>query len=96
MTDTPAETDPSPASLGEWRALVRRFEGRGMMLRAYDAAARALQAHPDDPWLKHRAVLALVRSGATETAKRHSAPGARPRGPEFGSHPMLVARCSAS
>ena len=70
MTDTPAETHPSPVGVEESRALVRRFEDRGMMLRAYDAAARALQAHPDDPWLKHRAVLALVRSGATETAPR--------------------------
>ena len=50
--------------------LVRGFEGRGLMLRAYDAAARGLQEHPDDLWLKHRAVLALARSGATETAMR--------------------------
>ncbi len=44
-----------------------------MMLRAYDAAARALQEHPGDRWLEHRAVLALARSGATETAVRRYA-----------------------
>ena len=41
MTHRPAEIDPSPPTVEEWRARVRRFEGRGMMLRAYDAAARA-------------------------------------------------------
>ncbi len=68
MIDSPSETDPSLASLEEWRTRMRRFDGRGMMLRAYNAAVRALQAHPDDRWLKHRAVLARVHSGATETA----------------------------
>lgn len=68
MTDTPPSSDQPPASLDDWRALVRGFETRGMMLRAYDAAARALEESPGDRWLQHRAVLALARSGATETA----------------------------
>ncbi len=68
MTDTPPATDQPPASLDDWRALVRSFETRGMMLRAYDAALRGLDAHPGDKWLAHRAVMALARSGATETA----------------------------
>ncbi|PPR25453.1 MAG: hypothetical protein CFH40_00401 [Alphaproteobacteria bacterium MarineAlpha10_Bin3] len=68
MSDNPAAPDTSSAGLEEWRALVRQFEGRGMLLRAYDAALRALAEHPGDPWLQHRAVLALGRAGATETA----------------------------
>ena len=39
-----------------------------MMLRAYDMALQALDVHPSDKWLQHRAVMALARSGATETA----------------------------
>ena len=68
MTDTSPLSDRPPASLDEWCALVRGFETRGMMLRAYDAALRGLDAHPGDRWLAHRAVMALARSGATETA----------------------------
>ena len=48
--------------------MVEGFETRGMMLRAYDAGLRGLDAHPGDKWLAHRAVMALARSGATETA----------------------------
>ena len=68
MTDTPPSSDQPPASLDDWRALVRGFETRGMMLRAYDAALRGLDSHPAGKWLAHRAVMALARSGATETA----------------------------
>ena len=64
MTDTPPSSDQPPASLDDWCALVRGFETRGMMLRAYDAALRGLDSHPG----AHRAVMALARSGATETA----------------------------
>ncbi len=39
-----------------------------MLLRAYDAAASGLEEYPGDKWLQHRAVLALARSDATETA----------------------------
>jgi len=68
MTDTPPSSDQPPASLDDWRELVRGFETRGMMLRAYDAALRGLDSHPAGKWLAHRAVMALARSGATETA----------------------------
>ena len=68
MTDTPPVSEQIPASLDEWRALVLGFEARGMILRAYDAALRALDDYPGDKWFAHRAVLALARSGATETA----------------------------
>jgi len=39
-------------------------------LTAFDLAERGLQEHPEDLWLKHRAVLALARAGATEEAAR--------------------------
>ena len=68
MIDTPPVSDQPPTSLDEWRALVRGFETRGMMLWAYDAALRGLDDNPGDKWLAHRAVMALARSGATETA----------------------------
>ena len=58
----------NPDRLEAWRDLVRDFEQRGMALRTYDAAVSALEQNPGDKWLQHRAVLALARSGATETA----------------------------
>lgn len=64
---TDRDTSQNPE---DWQAVVRRFEGRGMPLRAYDAAMRGLEHDPDNLWLKHRAVLALARSGATEVAAR--------------------------
>ncbi len=45
-------------------------ERRGELLTAFDLAERGLGEHPDDLWLKHRAVLALARAGATEEAAR--------------------------
>jgi hypothetical protein len=39
-------------------------------LTAFDLAERGLDEHPEDLWLKHRAVLALARAGATEEAAR--------------------------
>jgi tetratricopeptide (TPR) repeat protein len=44
-------------------------ERRGELLTAFDLAERGLAEHPDDLWLKHRAVLALARTGATEEAE---------------------------
>lgn len=58
------------SNLEEWRKIVRGYENRGMMIQAYDAATRALRQYPDDVWLRHREVLALVRSGAIETARK--------------------------
>ena len=52
---------------------VLEAERRGEMLMAFDLAERALADHPDDLWLKHRAVLALARAGSTGEAARHFA-----------------------
>jgi tetratricopeptide repeat protein/adenylate/guanylate cyclase family protein len=56
--------------VGDLRAAVRDAERRGELLTAFDLAERALAEHPDDPWLRHRAVLALARAGSTEEARR--------------------------
>jgi hypothetical protein len=53
-----------------WLEAVRREERRGELLAAFDLAERGLAEHPDDLALKHRAVLALARAGATEEAAR--------------------------
>jgi hypothetical protein len=57
-------------SANSWLEAVKREERRGEMLSAFDLAERGLAEHPDDVWLKHRAVLALARAGATEEAAR--------------------------
>jgi hypothetical protein len=49
---------------------IKGLEKNGMLLRVYDAAINGLVHHPRNLWLRHRAVLALARSGATETARR--------------------------
>ncbi len=53
-----------------WLEAVRHEERRGELLAAFDAAERGLAEHPDDLALKHRAVLALARTGAIEEAAR--------------------------
>ena len=50
-------------------ARVRELEGRGELLLAYDTAMQALEAHPHDVWLAHRAVLNLAKTGATIRAE---------------------------
>lgn len=52
----------------DWLTEVRALEGRGELVLAYDTALRGLGEHPDDIWLKYRAVLALAKSGATRRA----------------------------
>src|ERR1700761_974853 len=54
---------------GGWMR-VRSAERRGELLTAFDLAERGLAQHRDDIALKHRAVLALARTGATEEAAR--------------------------
>lgn len=49
-------------------AEIRAAERAGDYLTAYDLAQRALERAPDDLWLRHRAVLNLARSGATDQA----------------------------
>jgi class 3 adenylate cyclase len=53
-----------------WFPAVRDAERRGEVLSAFDLAERGLAEYPDDVRLKHRAVLALARAGATEQAQR--------------------------
>src|SRR4051812_39120873 len=52
------------------REAVLEAERRGELLMAFDLAERGLAERPDDVWLKHRAVLALARAGATAEAAR--------------------------
>ena len=49
--------------------IAERFK-QGDLARAYDLCLEALRARPDDLWLRHRAVLCLIRSGALEQAER--------------------------
>jgi hypothetical protein len=56
-----------------WLEAVRGEERRGELLGAFDLAERGLAEHPDDLRLKHRAVLALARAGATEEASKRIA-----------------------
>jgi Adenylate and Guanylate cyclase catalytic domain len=51
-----------------WLDAVKAEERRGELLTAFDLAERGLAEHPEDTLLKHRAVLALARAGATEAA----------------------------
>jgi class 3 adenylate cyclase len=59
--------------LETWRQRILDAERRGELLSAFDLADRALAQHPDDGWLKHRAVLALARIGSTAEAIRRFA-----------------------
>src|SRR3954471_14464730 len=56
-----------------WHEDVLDAERRGELLTAFDRAERGLIEHPDDLWLKHRAVLALARAGSTGEAARRFA-----------------------
>lgn len=51
-----------------WLEAVKSAERRGELLTAVDVAEQGLAQYPDDLSLKHRAVLALSRAGATEEA----------------------------
>jgi tetratricopeptide repeat protein/adenylate/guanylate cyclase family protein len=55
-----------PAS--DWLEAVRDAERRGELLTAVDLAEQGLAERPGDLRLKHRAVLALARAGATDEA----------------------------
>ena len=54
----------------DWLEAVRGAERRGELLTAFDLAEQGLAEHPDELWLKHRAVLALARAGATKEAEQ--------------------------
>src|SRR4051794_40555492 len=57
----------------DWHEAVLDAERRGELLTAFDRAERGLEEHPDNLWLKHRAVLALARAGSTGEAARRFA-----------------------
>src|SRR6202521_3709711 len=61
---------PQEQTAAWWLDAVKFEERRGELLSAFDLAERGLAEHPHDVWLKHRAVLALARAGATEQAAR--------------------------
>lgn len=63
------ESSDQGLSAGDWLARVKSEERSGEFLAAYDLARQALSQHPDDLELKHRAVLVLARSGATQQAR---------------------------
>ena len=56
------------SSVQAWLDDVRSAEARGDCLGAFDLACKGLLEHPESIWLKHRSVLALARSGATDQA----------------------------
>jgi tetratricopeptide (TPR) repeat protein len=58
----------SRRSAAAWLDAVIAEERRGELLTAFDLAERALDEHPDDRALQHRAVLALARAGSTDLA----------------------------
>jgi tetratricopeptide (TPR) repeat protein len=62
--------EPQIHPVAWWLDAVRREERRGELLTAFDLAERGLEQHPAEVTLKHRAVLALARTGATEEAAR--------------------------
>jgi ABC-type lipoprotein export system ATPase subunit/tetratricopeptide (TPR) repeat protein len=61
---------PPGRSAEEWLAEVLHAERRGELLQAFDLAERALEDYPENGALRHRAVLALARSGSTAEALR--------------------------
>jgi tetratricopeptide (TPR) repeat protein len=64
---------PAAERVNAWHDAVRAAERRGELLEAVDVAERGLADHPDDVWLRHRAVLALARAGSTAEAERRYA-----------------------
>src|SRR5438093_3823197 len=68
MAEPEIGPDPAPHTARQWLAAVRGCERDGELFRAYDLARQGLTAFPDDPALKHRAVLCLASTGATQQA----------------------------
>jgi len=62
-----------PDDRARWLEQARSHAAAGDHLLAYDVAMRGLDAYPEDAALKHAAVLALARSGATTTARERYA-----------------------
>lgn len=69
MSDARPTAEPTPRSVGDWLDAARRFENAGELFKAYDLLRQGLEAHPDDPWLAHRAVLCLCNAGTLALAR---------------------------
>jgi class 3 adenylate cyclase len=65
LSQTERSRDPAA-----WLQAAVEAERRGELLSAFDLAERGLEIYPNDLGLKHRAVLALARTGATDEAAR--------------------------
>jgi class 3 adenylate cyclase len=64
------DDDTAPdRSAEEWLAEAKAAERDGEFFRAFDLARQGLTQHPSSLPLRHRAVLALARCGATEQAR---------------------------
>ncbi len=59
----------SRIGVDEWLSRYDLARRAGDFIHAYDLARQALTQHPDDMRLEHRALLALVRSGAIDAAE---------------------------
>ena len=68
--DRASSHDLGSRSAHAWLEAVTREERRGELLAAFDLAEQGLTEHPQELSLKHRAVLALARAGATDEAAR--------------------------
>src|SRR4029077_17453983 len=68
MLEAQETTTPALETAAEWLQLVRKSEREGELFRAYDLARTALLKFKDDLALKHRAVLCLASTGATQKA----------------------------
>lgn len=72
-SDDQALSESSERAPAAWLKAAKEEERRGELLGAFDLAERGLAEHPDDLRLKHRAVLALARAGATDEASERFA-----------------------
>jgi class 3 adenylate cyclase len=68
MPEAQEATTPAPETAAEWLQLVQKSEREGELFRAYDLARTALWKFKNDLALKHRAVLCLASTGATQKA----------------------------
>lgn len=67
MTAAPVVADPA-RSAADWLDAIKEQEREGDLFHAFDLARRGIAQHPDDLALKHRAVLCLASTGATDKA----------------------------
>lgn len=66
VSPPPARKRRKPAA--EWLRRVRHSESEAELFLAYDLARQGIEEHPHDAALKHRAVLCLASTGASERA----------------------------